>query len=375
MNQSCLWRPAVVSPAAITVAAVSLLAILLGCSSDAPGPTEVSRPADSKQLDWAIAIHAGAGVISRSVDDANRQEYLDSLNEGLAIGQRILQEGGTSLDAVEQVLIHFENDPKFNAGRGAVYNHDGGHELDASIMDGSTHACGAVAGVTTVKNPITLARDVMENSRHVLLAGAGAERFADEMEVERVTQDYFHTEHRLRQWQERLRKNDTTPPQEGDPRGDRRIPGTDDTLSTAAMYVDDDTLGTAGVAALDSHGNLAAGTTTGGLTDKRFGRIGDSPIIGAGTYADNTTCAVSGTGQGEEYIRYAVGHRISALMAYGGMSLQESAEEVVLRTLNKGDGGIIGVDRHGNIALVFNTEGMFRGAADASGRFEVAIWE
>ena len=341
-------RPADILPTLIAVAATFLTVITVGCGSGPP------QPADTGHLDWAIAIHAGAGVISRSVDDANRQEHLDSLSEALTMGQRILQDGGTSLDAVEQVLIFFENDPRFNAGRGAVYNHDGGHELDASIMDGSSHACGAVAGVTTVKNPIALARDVMESSRHVLLAGAGAERFADEMDVERVTQDYFHTERRLRQWQERLRNNDTTPPREGDPRGNP---------------------GTAGVAALDRHGNLAAGTTTGGLTDKRFGRIGDSPLIGAGTYADNATCAVSGTGQGEEYIRYAVAHRISALMAYGGMSLQKAAEEVVLRTLNSGDGGIIGVDRHGNIAMVFNTEGMFRGAADAGGRFEVAIWE
>ena len=250
-------------------------------------------------------------------------------------------EGGTSLDAVEQILVFIENDPKFNAGKGAVYNHDGNHELDASIMDGRTHACGAVAGVTTVKNPISLARRVMERTRHVLLAGAGAERFADETGVERVTQDYFHTERRYRQWQERLK-------------GAR---------------------GTAGAVALDRHGNLAAGTSTGGLTDKRFGRIGDSPIIGAGTYADNATCAVTGTGVGEEYIRYAVALRISALMAYRGLSLQDAAEEVIMKTLKPGDGGIAGVDHSGAIALVFNTEGMFRGAADSNGRFEVAIWE
>lgn len=341
-----------------TRGALLLLTVVLasagGCAP--AGEEAVAPPASQRaeapqspgtpRLEWAIAIQAGAGVISRSVDDANRQEHLDSLTEALVIGQHVLEEGGTSLDAVEQVLVFIENDPLFNAGRGAVYNHDGGHELDASIMDGSNHACGAVAGVTTVKNPIALARDVMEHSRHVLLAGAGAERFADEMNVERVTQDYFHTEHRLRQWQEKLRQD-----------------------------AHSDSPGTAGAVALDRHGNLAAGTSTGGLTDKRFGRIGDSPIIGAGTYADNATCAVSGTGQGEEYIRYAVGHRISALMAYAGLSLQEAAEEVILRTLRKGDGGIVGVDRHGDIAMVFNTEGMFRGAADARGRFEVAIWE
>jgi len=344
------------------------LTIVAGCappehdreaSPEAKAPVAKAPAAADRsgRLEWAIAIHAGAGVISRSVDEANRQEHLDSLGKALAIGQRILQEGGTSLDAVEQVLLFIEDDPKFNAGRGAVYNHDGGHELDASIMDGSNHACGAVAGVTTVKHPIALARDVMEHSRHVLLAGAGAERFADEMGVERVSPDYFDTEFRLRQWQELLRKEAGATRSELEARSDRSH------------------LGTAGVVALDRHGNLAAGTSTGGLTDKRFGRIGDSPIIGAGTYADDATCAVSGTGQGEEYIRYAVAHRISALMAYRGLSLQDAAEEVVLRTLQKGDGGIVGVDHDGNIAMVFNTEGMFRGAADATGRFEVAIWK
>jgi beta-aspartyl-peptidase (threonine type) len=318
-------------------------ALFSGC---APAPRE-----ESPRPEWAIAIQAGAGVLSKSVDDANRQAHLDSLAEALAVGRRILEGGGDSLEAVEQVLVYIENDEKFNAGRGAVYNHDGGHEMDASIMDGRTLACGAVAGVTTVKNPIVLARAVMERSPHVLLAGEGAERFADEMKVERVTQEYFHTEHRRLQWLEHLR------------------------LEAEKEAGEAGAPGTAGAVALDRHGNLAAGTSTGGLTGKRFGRIGDSPIIGAGTYADNATCAVSGTGKGEEYIRYAVGHRISALIAYRGMSLQEAAEEVVLGTLKAGDGGIVGVDRHGNIAMVFNTEGMFRGAADANGRFEVAIWE
>ena len=337
---------AVVSMARRLIPAL-IVAALAGCGT-APGPTGVA-PAAPRQ-EWALALHAGAGVISRSVNQENREEYLDSLRKALAIGRRVLSSGGTGLDAVEQVLIFLEDDPKFNAGRGAVYNHDGGHELDASIMDGSSLACGAVAGVTSVKNPIILARKVMEQSRHVLLAGDGAERFADEMGVERVRQEYFHTERRRRQWLKKLeeRKEKNAGPGEH---------------------------GTAGVVALDRHGNLAAGTTTGGLTDKRFGRVGDSPIIGAGTYADNATCGISGTGQGEEFIRHNVAHRIASLMEDRRLSLQEAAEEVVLRIQKPGEGGVIGVDRDGMIAMVFNTEGMFRGAADAGGRFEVAIWE
>ncbi len=333
--------------ARVGLAVAALLVVLAGCHSaersDSP-PSNVIRP------EWALAIHGGAGVISRSVDDQNRDEYLASLRAALTMGQEVLDRGGSSLDAVVKVLVFFEDDPKFNAGRGAVYNHQGGHELDASIMDGSNLACGAVANVSTVRNPIVLARHVMEDTRHVLLAGSGAEQFADEVGLQRVPQSYFHTERRRRQWQESIQKRQDAAAGKGEG-------------------------GTAGVVALDRRGNLAAGTTTGGLTDKRFGRIGDSPIIGAGTYADNATCAVSATGQGEEFIRHNVAHRISALMAYGGMSLQAAAEEVILHTLKPGDGGVIAIDRDGAIAMVYNSEGMFRGAADARGRFEVAIWE
>jgi beta-aspartyl-peptidase (threonine type) len=216
-------------------------------------------------------------------------------------------------------------------------------------MDGGTLACGAVTGLRTVRNPVSLARMVMERSRHVLFAGPGAERFADEMGVERVDQDYFFVQRRYDSWQKALERE-----REGD--------------GAPAM-------GTVGAVALDRHGNLAAATSSGGLTNKRFGRVGDVPIIGAGTYASNRTCALSGTGKGEEFIRHTVARDIAALMEYRGLTLQQAAEEVIHRKLQPGDGGVIGVDGDGGIALVFNSEGMFRGAADSAGRFEVAIWD
>ena len=329
-----------------TLACVVVILATLSCS--APETHTPETPGDSPRLEWSIAVHGGAGVIAKDEYESVKQEYVGSLTEALELGKSVLESGGTSLDAVEQVVVHLEDDPLFNAGKGAVFNHEGRHELDASIMDGRTMACGAVAGVRTVKNPIALARKVMERSEHVLFAVDGAERFADRMGVARVEPDYFWTEQRHEQWKRHQEEPDE--------------PG----FSAR---------GTVGVVALDRHGNLAAGTSTGGLTGKALGRIGDSPIVGAGTYADNRTCAVSGTGVGEEFIRYAVGHRISALMEYGGMTVRQAAEEVVMRVLQPGDGGVITVDRNGEIAMVFNTGGMFRGAADSGGRFEVAIWE
>jgi beta-aspartyl-peptidase (threonine type) len=281
-----------------------------------------------------------------SLSDERQRTYLASLEQALRIGIEILEQGGRSLDAVEQVIRHLEDDPLFNAGKGAVFNHDGLNELDASIMDGATLACGAVAGVTTVKNPISLARLVMEQTAHVLLAREGAESFAGMMQVERVEPSYFFTQGR---WDRLQRIKEAAG--EG---GDR---------------------GTVGVAALDRHGDLAAGTSTGGLTNKMFGRVGDSPIIGAGTYADNTTCAVSASGKGEEFIRHSVARSIAALIELRGLSLQEAADRLVHQKLQPGDGGVIAIDRFGNIVTSFNTPGMFRGAADAGGRFEVHIWQ
>ncbi len=320
------------------------------------------EPDQEEVPEFAIAIHGGAGVISRDIDPEIRDAYLESLENALEIGRAILDEGGTSLDAVEQVIRFMEDDPLFNAGRGAVMTNEGRHELDASIMDGSNLATGAVAGVTTVKNPISLARMVMENSRHVLFATQGAETFADQMGVERVDQEWFFTERRYQQLQRALERDAVERDHDGEE-------------SSSLKYIDDRKMGTVGVAALDRDGNLAAGTSTGGMTNKRFGRVGDSPIVGAGTYADNNSCAVSSTGTGEEFIRNVVAYQICAIMEYTGVGLQAAAEQVVFGKLQPNDGGIIAVSHTGEIAMVFNSPGMFRGAANSFGRFEVAIWD
>ncbi len=306
---------------------------------------QASQPGDKPGAPkWAIAIHGGAGTIPKTLPEAEKQQYLKSLSAALEIGRDVLRQGGTSLDAVEKVVRFLEDDPLFNAGKGAVYTNEGTHELDAAIMDGRDLSCGSVASLKTVKNPISLARLVKEKSQHVFMVGEGAEKFAEEMKVERVPNTYFDTPKRYEQWQETLKKEEK----------------------------DKDTVG---AVALDVHGNLAAATSTGGLTNKRFGRLGDVPVIGAGTYANNRTCAVSATGYGEEFIKHTVAHDISALMEYGGLTLQQAADRVIHQKLKPGDGGVIGVARDGSIALVFNSEGMYRGAADSTGRFEVKIWE
>lgn len=341
-----------------------LPALLIAAAADAqtappeePGRAEIvlrrAEPAPAAGPRWALAIHGGAGVIEKTMPEAEKREYFASLEAALRAGRDVLAAGGTSLDAVEKVVRFLEDDPRFNAGKGAVFTHEGTHELDAAVMDGRDLSCGSVAGLRTVRNPISLARLVMERSPHVFFVGDGAERFADEMKVERVDQKYFFTQRRWDQLQEALRKEREGA---GDASPDRKR-------------------GTVGAAALDVHGNLAAATSTGGMTNKRFGRLGDVPIIGAGTYANNRTAAISATGWGEKFIRHTVAHDISALMEYRGLTLQQAADEVIHRKLDKGDGGIVAVARDGSIALVFNSEGMFRGAADSGGRFEVRIWE
>lgn len=294
---------------------------------------------------WAIVIHGGAGGISReNITTEMDKEYRASLLIALNTGKKILAEGGTALDAVEQTIRIMEDNPLFNAGKGAVFTHDGKNELDAAIMDGSSLSAGAVAGVTDIKNPITAARYVMTKSEHVLLTGAGASQFAKEQGLEIVPPSYFYTDRRFNELQEILKKEKN---------------------------------GTVGCCALDKNGNLAAGTSTGGMANKRYNRVGDSPIIGAGTYANNRTCAVSGTGHGEYFIRWTVAHDISALMEYKGLTLREASELVVNDKLLKagGSGGVICVDKSGNISMPFNSKGMFRGFATADGKEGIFIYK
>lgn len=302
--------------------------------------------AGEKSKMFAIAIHGGAGSSPDKLSAKERAATEASMKKALAIGRDVLAEGGSSLDAVEQVIRFLEDDPLFNAGRGAVYNNREGHQLDASIMDGRDKACGAVAGVTTVRNPISLARLVMTKTRHVLLSGDGADQFAVEMKVPLVDQKYFSTD---KAYEKLLR------------------------IRREAKESEDEHKGTVGCVALDQHGNLAAGTSTGGLTNKKYGRVGDSPIVGAGTYADNATCAVSCTGIGEEYIRNAIAYDVSARVAYKKQPLPDAVRHVIHTTLRKGDGGIIAVGRDGTIAMDFSTPGMSRGAANSNGLFEVKL--
>jgi len=299
-----------------------------------------------------IVIHGGAGALSPGRYTAEQEAaYRAKLNEALDAGYSVLERGGPALDAVEAVIVLMEDSPLFNAGKGAVFTRDGKNELDASIMDGSNKAAGAVAAVTRVKNPIRLARAVMEKSEHVMLAGEGAEEFANEQGIELVDPEYFRTERRWKEYRDALEK---------EKKGSA--------LPAEIKY------GTVGAVALDRAGNLAAGTSTGGRVLKRYGRIGDSPIIGAGTYADNKSCAVSGTGWGEYFIRLTVARDVCALAEYEGQSVA-SAADLVLERLKAagGDGGVIVLDRNGNYAMPFNTDGMFR-AARQGDRREVAIY-
>jgi len=309
--------------------------------------------ADAKPL--ALVIHGGAGTMSRADLDADTErEIRAALDRALDAGHAVLAEGGTALDAVTAAVVVLEDDPHFNAGKGAVFNAEGVNELDASIMEGHGLRAGAVAGLHRVKNPVRLARAVMEQSRHVMLIGEGAEKFAESVEVELVDPSYFRTEHR---W-EALQKARAA-----------EKAGAATALPPSAYF------GTVGAVALDRHGHIAAATSTGGMTNKKWGRVGDAPIIGAGTYAD-ARCGVSATGWGEFFIRLAVAHDICARVAYKGDTLQAAAEEVVMRRVPElgGDGGVIALDVQGNIALPFNTGGMYRGWVKPDGTRGTAIF-
>lgn len=289
---------------------------------------------------FSIAVHGGAGTILRH-EMSNEKEalYRIGLKQSIQAGATILEKGGTALDAVEAALIVLEDNPLFNAGRGSVFTHEGIIEMDASIMNGNTLEAGAVAGIRNIRNPVTLARTVMEKSVHVLMCGRGAEAFAKEHDIKTEPDDYFFTQFRYEQLQQ-----------------------IKDTDKVELDHSSKKPIGTAGAVAMDKKGNLAAATSTGGMTNKKYGRVGDSPIIGAGTYANNNTCAISCTGHGEFYIRAVVAYDISCLMEYKGLTLKEACDTVVMKKLKKmgGEGGLIAIDNQGNIELVFNTEGMYR---------------
>ena len=305
-------------------------------------------------------IHGGAGVISKgSLSPEREAEYRRKLEEAVLAGYRALQEGKSALDAVEIATRILEDSPLFNAGKGAVFTADGTNELDASIMDGRTLGAGAVAGLKRVKNPITLARAVMEKSPHVMLIGEGAEKFAATLSIELVEPSYFFTQPRWDSLQNIKREEAARQP------------------SSAVRRLDENRFGTVGAVALDRSGNLAAGTSTGGMTNKKWGRVGDAPIIGAGTYANNESCAVSATGWGEFFIRLGVAKEICTLVEYRAMPVQQAADLVIKKKLQDlgGDGGVIVLDKFGNIGISFNSEGMYRAYISAEGKPVVEIYK
>jgi beta-aspartyl-peptidase (threonine type) len=336
--------------------------IVFSCKNESSKTPEVLQNED-KKAEFSIIIHGGAGSIRRdNMSEDKEAEYRQKLEEAIRVGYDILNHGGTSLDAVQKTIAVLEDSPLFNAGKGAVLTYDGINEHDASIMDGKTLNAGAFAGTKIVKNPINLARAIMDKSPHVMLSGNGAEAFAQEQGLEIVEPNYFLTKKKL----ESL----------------KRVQASEKNKVASFFDADlqDSKFGTVGCAALDKHGNLAAGTSTGGMTNKRWGRIGDSPIIGAGTYANNKTCAVSGTGWGEFFIRGMVAYDISALMEYKGLSLNEAAKEVIQNKLpaigsQGATGGIVAIDKNGNMVMEFNTQGMFRATMNDQGGLYIGMFK
>ena len=329
------------------------LIALFSCREQSPSDKNVSNPA-SASPGWVIVVHGGAGNITpKNLSPERQKAYMDKLTEAIETGAEILKNNGAAIDAVEAAIRLLEDSPLFNAGKGAGFDAAGINEMDASIMDGKTLNAGAVAGVTTIKNPVSAARAVMEKSEHVMLIEKGAEKFAEEQGLEIVDPSYFFTEKR---WQSLQKAKKREQQKEQEQRGK---------------------WGTVGCVALDMHGDLAAATSTGGMTNKKYGRVGDSPIIGAGTYADNRSCAVSCTGHGEYFIRNVVAYDISARMLYKNQSLQSASDQVINHILKDqhASGGIIAVDKDGNIAMPFNTPGMFRGFMKAGAKAGVFIFE
>lgn len=330
------------------ISGLMLLIIIISSCKSEQGEQAQLEPAEISQPEYVLVIHGGAGTMSREkMTEEREKEYRDKLSEALEAGEEILKNGGSSLEAVKAAIIIMEDSPLFNAGKGAVFTNKKTVELDASVMDGRDLSAGAIAAVSDIKNPIKAAFAVMEKSEHVLLAGEGASIFAKEMGLEIVDNSYFHTKARL------------------------------DAVEKQIEQEKEEKHGTVGAVALDKEGNLAAGTSTGGRSNKKYGRIGDSPIIGAGNYANNNTCAVSGTGHGEYFMKYVVGFDISALMEYKGLTLNEAAELVVNKKLAEagGEGGVIAVDKNGNVSMPFNTTGMYRGYVKSTGEKEISIFK
>lgn len=316
-----------------------------------------------------LVIHGGAGtILKKNMTPEKEKAYLDGLKAALDKGYSILKKGGTSLDAVEAAVRVMEDNPLFNAGKGAVFTNEGKNEMDAAIMNGQNLAAGAVAGVTTIRNPISAARAVMEKSAHVMMTGKGAEQFAQLQGLQLVDPSYFYTKER---WEglQRVKKQDSTKTELDH--------GSKPKASLKQPENKDSKYGTVGAVALDVHGNLAAATSTGGMTNKRYGRVGDAPIIGAGTYANNSTCAISCTGWGEFFIRLVMAKTVSDMMEFGNWSLERAASEMITKKLPAlgGDGGLIAVDKAGNFTMPFNTEGMYRGSVDRDGNVVIKIYK
>ena len=340
-----------------------LVALLVTMPTISTMATTSAKAAELPVPQVVLAIHGGTGDPKSEMTPELEKSLRADLERALEVGYQQVKKGASGLDAVEAAIRVLEDAPNFNAGKGAVFTHEGRNELDASIMEGKTLRAGAVAGVTIVKNPITAARAVMEKSKHVLLIGRGAEVFATQAGLEIVDPAYFWTERRWKDIEE-IWKKEGKQPRPKDPRAAKEV---------APPH----SWGTVGAVALDQAGNLAAGTSTGGMTNKMFGRVGDSPIIGAGTYADNGSCAVSATGHGEYFIRYAVAHDIAALVKYKGLNIAEAAGEVINHKLKAagGEGGVIALDAKGNYAAPHNSEGLYRGYVTRDGKIHVALYE
>ncbi len=354
----------ITSPASRNVWLAYLVSVLWCCVVSSPlmaQSTTVTQTAQPGKVEYALALHGGAGWEPDKLTEADTKIHEQAMRQALDAGRQVLAAGGTAMDAVEVTIRALEDNPLYNAGRGAVFNNVGQHELDAAIMDGLTRKGGAVAGLTTVKNPISLARLVMSQTKHVLLIGSGAEKFADEMQgnrlIERVPNSYFSTEVRRKEWEETQRREAA----ESSPKAAEPDPKGAGTKSTV------------GCVALDKHGNLAAGTSTGGLTNKKWGRVGAVPILGAGTYADNRTCAFSGTGTGEVFLLNSSAFQVHAMMLMQHKSLERAVTELIDQVMPEDSGGVIAIDAQGHIVMRCNTPGMARAAVDSTGKVQIHI--